>query len=101
MLVILTRSRAQYIELPVEMQRRMPTSYANALKLPLAVGLRGHDLYQTVMNAALSFKLNYGMTFPEMNCFPMLVQYTKELALPGKFGLCSAPTGARNLTINF
>ncbi|KAG6041670.1 hypothetical protein E4U41_002944 [Claviceps citrina] len=71
-----------YMELPVEMQRRMPTAYAHALKLPMALGLRGHDLCQTVMDAALSYKLNYEMTFPEMNFFPMLVQYTKELALP-------------------
>lgn len=73
---------AAYMELPIEMQKRMPSSFANLLKLPSAVGLRGYDLYQTVMNTVLSYKLNYQMTFPEMNYFPMLVQYAKELALP-------------------
>ncbi|KAG6005857.1 hypothetical protein E4U21_007565 [Claviceps maximensis] len=71
-----------YSELPVEMQKRMPTMYANALKLPWATGLRGCDLYRSVMDTAISYQLNYEMTFPEMNYFPMLVQYTKELALP-------------------
>lgn len=62
----------------------MPTMYANALRLPWAMGLRGYDLYRSVMDTAISYKLNYEMTFPEMNYYPMLVQYTKELALPGK-----------------
>ncbi|KAG6165877.1 hypothetical protein E4U51_004043 [Claviceps purpurea] len=71
-----------YVELPVEMQNRMPSAYAKALKLPLAGGLKGHDLYQTLLDTVFSYKVNYEMTFPEMNWFPMLVQYTKELALP-------------------
>ncbi|KAG6007726.1 hypothetical protein E4U43_000267 [Claviceps pusilla] len=71
-----------YNELPVDMQKRMPTMYANALRLPWTMGLRGYDLYRSVMDTAISYKLNYEMTFPEMNYYPMLVQYTKELALP-------------------
>ncbi|KAG5931485.1 hypothetical protein E4U53_001747 [Claviceps sorghi] len=81
--VVLIESHAQqYIELPVEIQKRMPTAYANALRLPLATGLRGYDLYRSVMDTAISYTLNYEMTFPEMNYLPMLVHYTKELALP-------------------
>ncbi|KAG6075050.1 hypothetical protein E4U15_005838 [Claviceps sp. LM218 group G6] len=71
-----------YVELPIEMQKRMPSAYAKALKLPLAGGLKGHDLYQILLDTAFSYKVNYELTFPEMNWFPMLVQYAKELALP-------------------
>ncbi|KAG5983834.1 hypothetical protein E4U55_006984 [Claviceps digitariae] len=80
---MLTESDAQqYTELPVEMQKRLPTIYANALRRPYSMGLKGYDLYRSVMDTAISYTLNYEMTFPEMNYFPMLVQYAKELALP-------------------
>lgn len=76
----------------------MPSAYVKALKLPSAGGLKGHDLYQTLLDTVFSYKVNYEMTFPEMNWFPMLVQYAKELALPGKSKLLSGFRGAKYLT---
>ncbi|KID90740.1 forms a complex with the other RRN protein RRN6 and RRN11 [Metarhizium guizhouense ARSEF 977] len=69
-------------ELPREIQERMPSSYANVMKLCSRSGLNGEDLYRTVIDTVLSYRLNYGMTFPELNYVPMAVQYAKHLCLP-------------------
>ncbi len=67
------------------MQERMPTSYANVMKLTSRSNLSGEALYRVTMDTVLSYQLNYDMTFPELNYVPMLVQYAKELCLPGMF----------------
>ncbi|KAH0600579.1 hypothetical protein MHUMG1_01577 [Metarhizium humberi] len=69
-------------ELPREIQERMPSSYANVMKLCSRSGLNGEDLYRTVIDTVLSYRLNYDMTFPELNYVPMAVQYAKHLCLP-------------------
>jgi hypothetical protein len=66
------------------MQDRMPSNYTKVLKLPLRSPLGGSELYSTVMDLVISYHLNYGMTLPDMNHIPMLMQYAKLLALPGK-----------------
>lgn len=71
-----------FYELPREMQERMPSPYATVLKTSSCSGLRGEVLYQTAIDLVLSYKVNYDMTFPELNFIPMLVQFAKELALP-------------------
>ncbi|OAA44404.1 Ubiquitin subgroup [Metarhizium rileyi] len=68
--------------LPREIQERLPTPYANAMKLCFRTGLGGEDLHRTVMVAVLSYRLNYEVTFPELNCAPMMVQYARQLCLP-------------------
>lgn len=68
----------------------MPSSYANVMKLCSRSGLNGEDLYRTVIDTVLSYRLNYDMTFPELNYVPMAVQYAKHLCLPG---LCTLLNG--------
>lgn len=69
------------------MQERMPSSYIKVLKAPIRSHLEGAQVYSTVMDLACSFFLNYNMVFPDLNYMPLLVQYTKLLALPGRFTL--------------
>jgi RNA polymerase I-specific transcription initiation factor RRN7 len=66
------------------MQERMPSPYVRAIQLASRSGLRGEDLHSTVMDLVLSYKLNYEMTFPLLNHVPMIVEYTRELCLPGR-----------------
>ena len=65
------------------MQDRLPSAYTRALKLPLRTSLKGADLHSAVLDMALSYHRNYEMIFPAMSDTPILVQYTKQLALPG------------------
>ncbi|KHN97881.1 Ubiquitin subgroup [Metarhizium album ARSEF 1941] len=69
-------------DLPREMQERMPSPYANAMRLCSRSGLNGEGLYQTVMDTVLSFRLNYNMMFPELNYVPVIVKYAEQLCLP-------------------
>lgn len=78
------------------MQDRMPSPYVRALKLPLRSPLDGEQLHDSVLDAALSYYLNYELIFPEMNHVPMLIQLAKQLALPGKQLLPMHPDCANN-----
>lgn len=61
----------------------MPSAYTRALKLPLRSRLVGDELYDIVLDAALSYFLNYSMLFPSINEASILTQYARLLALPG------------------
>lgn len=65
------------------MQDRMPLAYVKLLKMPLRSSLRGEELYETIVDLAMSYKLNYDMRLPELNYLPVLVECAKELVLPG------------------
>ncbi len=62
----------------------MPSNYIKVFKMPSRSPLKGSDLYSSVMDLVISYHLNYGMTLPDINHVPMLVQYAKLLALPGE-----------------
>ncbi|KAJ6444244.1 eukaryotic translation initiation factor 5A [Purpureocillium lavendulum] len=66
--------------LPREMQDRMPSAYVKVFKL--RSGLSGADLYKTVMDLVLSYQVNYGLVFPEVNFVSAFLHYAKALALP-------------------
>ncbi|OAA39862.1 ubiquitin fusion protein [Beauveria brongniartii RCEF 3172] len=74
--------RNVFQQLPTEMQERMPSNYIKLLKSPMRLALEGAQAYSTVMDLACSYHLNYNMLFPDLNYMPILVQYTKLLALP-------------------
>lgn len=74
---------AQFHQLPFEMQERMPSHYIKLLKIPIRSALEGAQVYSAVMDLACSYYLNYNMIFPDLNYIPILVQYTKLMALPG------------------
>ncbi|KAM3508828.1 hypothetical protein MY10362_000954 [Beauveria mimosiformis] len=76
--------RNVFQQLPTEMQERMPSNYIKLLKSPMRLALEGAQAYSTVMDLACSYHLNYNMLFPDLNYMPILVQYTKLLALPGQ-----------------
>ena len=65
------------------MQDRLPSAYTRALKRPLRNPLRGIDLHDAILDAAISFHFNYEMQFPEISDILVLVQNTRRLALPG------------------
>lgn len=88
-------SNAQFDDLPREMQDRMPSAYVKALKLPLRSSLGGGEVSKTVMDLALSYHLNYEMSFPEISYMAMNVHYAKLLSLPGKPSLHGAPNFSR------
>jgi RNA polymerase I-specific transcription initiation factor RRN7 len=69
--------------LPSEMTARLPGSYQRALKVKNA-SFRGGELHQAVLELALDYHINYEMTFPPLNTPLLLLQYLRELALPGK-----------------
>ncbi|KAM3564469.1 hypothetical protein ARSEF4850_001825 [Beauveria asiatica] len=74
--------RNVFQQLPTEMRERMPSNYIKLLKSPMRLALEGAQAYSTVMDLACSYHLNYNMLFPDLNYMPILVQYTKLLALP-------------------
>ncbi|KAK5998204.1 Ubiquitin [Cladobotryum mycophilum] len=73
-----------YLDLPPEMRDRMPAPYVRTLKLPFRSPLQGDDLYRAATDMILSYHLNYGMIFPELNHVSMLVQTARVLALPAE-----------------
>lgn len=70
----------------------MPSVYIKLLKSPIRCPLGGSEIYSGVMDLACSYYLNYHIVFPELNYMPMLVQYTKMLALPGWWVLSTDKT---------
>lgn len=73
----------EYYHLSREMQDRLPSTYTRALKLPLRATLQGVDLHEAVMESALSYHYNYEMMFPPVNDTVTLMNFTRQLALPG------------------
>ncbi|KOS21447.1 RNA polymerase I-specific transcription initiation factor rrn7 [Escovopsis weberi] len=65
-----------------KMQTRLPVPYIRALKLPARSFLHGNALYSVTADLILSYQFNYGLSFPELNHIPMLVQAAKTLGLP-------------------
>ncbi|OAA69033.1 Ubiquitin subgroup [Cordyceps fumosorosea ARSEF 2679] len=74
--------RNAFQQLPTEMQERMPSTYIKLLKAPIRSPIEGVRAYSAVMDLACSYHFNYSMIFPDLNYMPLLVQYTKLLALP-------------------
>ncbi|KAJ4258696.1 hypothetical protein NW762_007780 [Fusarium torreyae] len=74
--------KRSFYDLPQEMQDRLPSAYTRALKLPLRSSLQGIDLHNDVLDLALSYHHNYGMTFPAVNDTPALVSFVRQLTLP-------------------
>ncbi|KAF5133636.1 RNA polymerase I-specific transcription initiation factor rrn7 [Metarhizium anisopliae] len=62
-------------ELPREIQERMPSSYANVMKLCSRSGLNGEDLYRTVIDTVLSYRLNYDMTTQNIFVYQVCVHF--------------------------
>lgn len=74
----------KYLELPEEMRDRMPSSFTRVLKLPLHSPLRGGQLHSAALHLAYGFHHNYQVIFPALNGTSLLVEYSKDLALPSK-----------------
>ena len=62
----------------------MPSEYTRVLKLPLRVPLGG-NMYDSVMDLALSYHLNYQMVFPSVNDLAFLIEYARWMSLPGLY----------------
>lgn len=82
------------------MQDRLPSAYTRALKYPLRNPLRGFDLYTAILDASISFNLNYEMVFPDVSDVLVLLQYTKRLALPGMFAILKREHHANLSTVD-
>jgi hypothetical protein len=65
------------------MRDRMPAHFTRVLKRPLYNPLNEGELHRTILLLALSYHENYEMTFPSLSDVPLLVHYTRHLALPG------------------
>lgn len=70
--------------MPEEMIDRLPGSYHRALKVK-NTSFRGGELHQAVLELIIEYHLNYDMMFPGLNTPLLLLQYMRELALPGEF----------------
>lgn len=68
--------------LPQEMLDRLPGPYHRALAVKRA-SFQGGELHQAVLDLVLEYHLNYEMVFPEINTPLLLLDYLRELALPG------------------
>lgn len=77
-------NQSQYRQLPQEMRDRLPTWYTTPLKSTSLAAFDNGELHASVMNLALSYHLNYSMTFPPLNDVLMTLQYARELGLPSR-----------------
>ncbi|KAH7327903.1 ubiquitin family-domain-containing protein [Stachybotrys elegans] len=73
--------RRAYYDLPQEMRDRMPSTFTRALKHPSRT-LVGENLYNAIVDMALSYNLNYELVFPPIDSVLMIAQMTRLLALP-------------------
>lgn len=69
--------------MPQEMLDRLPGPYHRALTVKHS-SFQGGELHQAVLDLVLEYHLNYEMVFPELNTPLLLLDYMRELALPGK-----------------
>lgn len=68
--------------LPQDMLDRLPGPYHRALTVKYA-SFQGGELHQAVLDLVLEYHLNYEMVFPNINTPLLLLDYLRELALPG------------------
>ena len=66
------------------MRDRMLSSFTRAFKRPTRTDIQNGELHDAVLELALSFQLNYSLTFPPLNDTVGLVHYTRMLALPSR-----------------
>lgn len=83
-------------DVPEEMLNRLPGPYHRALAVKHA-SFQGGELHQAVLDLILEYHLNYEMVFPELNTPLLLLDYLRELALPGKSRGQKVPEHAANL----
>lgn len=69
--------------MPKEMLDRLPGPYHRALTVKFT-SFQGGELHQAVLDLVLEYHLNYEMVFPELNTPLLLLDYLRELALPGQ-----------------
>lgn len=78
--------------IPDQMLDRLPGPYHRALTVRHP-SFQGGELHQAVLELVLEFHLNYEMTFPELNTPLLLLDYLRELALPGQFSVSKVAAG--------
>lgn len=79
-------------EMPEELLDRLPGPYHRALTVRNAA-FQGGELHQAALDLVLEYHLNYELVFPELNTPLLLLDYLKELALPGQYQGLEARAG--------
>lgn len=84
------------VGMPEEMLDRLPGPYHRALTVQHS-SFQGGELHQAVLDLVLEYHLNYKMVFPELNAPLVLLEYLRELALPGESQGLRVPRNLANL----
>ena len=63
---------------------RLPPAFRKVL-LTRYQRFEGSELHHTVLDLILGYRINHGLTFPEIPASPLLLRYIKDLALPRTF----------------